>query len=107
MANDLNMLHKYPHLHPILNGNGFKDIYPGAYIVFHNNPWNIYVDRHTDLSITKLMKYAAIDGVELHKVVDSGEGWVVIILSGGYVKISHDDKEFKFKLTIKLSGVWI
>ena len=30
MANDLNMLHKYPHLHPILNGNGFKDIYPGA-----------------------------------------------------------------------------
>lgn len=64
-------------------------------------------DRHTDLSITKLMKYAAIDGVELHKVVDSGEGWVVIILSGGYVKISHDGKEFKFKLTIKLSGVWI
>ena len=53
------------------------------------------------------MKYAAIDGVELHKVVDSGEGWVVIILSGGYVKISHDGKEFKFKLTIKLSGVWI
>lgn len=53
------------------------------------------------------MKYAAIDGVELHKVVDSGEGWVVIMLSGGYVKISHDGKEFKFKLTIKLSGVWI
>lgn len=35
------------------------------------------------------------------------DGWVVIILSGDYVKISHDGKEFKFKLTIKLSGVWI
>ena len=39
--------------------------------------------------------------------VAHGDDYVVIILSGGYVKITSTDNGFKFKPTLRLGGVWI
>ncbi len=94
-------------LHNLTKGDSLDHIYSGAHIVFIGGLENMWVDYRTDITASDLMEYAQLDCAEMHRVVAHGDDYVVIILSGGYVKISSTDNGFKFKPTLRLGGVWI